>query len=137
MNSKFDQLFRSLNVIECTLGCQYICYKVTPLENHCPKAKFLLTLQYFRHVADNKVFLFPNLRIFIINKTSYSEKFESADFKYDNSFSKLQLFKITTFKSSQKREFWSQFLIFFTFLFFGFCILTNLRVLISKKEKKQ
>ena len=34
-HSKFNKLFHSLNVIECTLGCQYInvhytCYKLYP-----------------------------------------------------------------------------------------------------------
>ena len=48
LNSKFNRLFHSLNVTECTLGVNipvlhYICCKLTSLENHCLKAEVLLT----------------------------------------------------------------------------------------------
>ena len=50
LNSKFNHSFHSLNVTKCTLGCQYISVtlyllQTYPLENHCSKAKVLLTLQ--------------------------------------------------------------------------------------------
>ena len=39
----------------------------------------------------NKAFLVPNLFIFLfLDKTQHSDNVEGADFKYDNSFSKLQ-----------------------------------------------
>ena len=56
-NSKCNHFILSLNVFECPLECHldvlhYICYKLTPLENHCSKAKVLLTLQPFLKILN-------------------------------------------------------------------------------------
>ena len=40
MNSKFNHLFHSLNVIECTLGCQYISVILYLLQTY-PSGKAL------------------------------------------------------------------------------------------------
>ena len=42
LNSKFNHLFHSLNVTECTLGCQYISVTVYLLQTYYPSGKPLL-----------------------------------------------------------------------------------------------
>ena len=62
---------------------------------------------------------------FCLNKCLHFDIFEGFDFKYDNKFSKLYP------KNTHERYFWSQIWMFF--ICTSFCILENLRVLISNK----
>ena len=50
----------------------------------------------------NKAFLVTNLGIFVFRKILQLDKFEGADFKYDNTFFKFQS------KNTQIRHFWFQ-----------------------------
>ena len=42
LNSKFNQWFHSLNITECTLGCQYISVTLYLLQTYYPSGKPLL-----------------------------------------------------------------------------------------------
>ena len=50
----------------------------------------------------NKAFLVTNVGIFVFRKILQLDKFEGADFKYDNTFFKFQS------KNTQIRHFWFQ-----------------------------
>ena len=66
----------------------------------------LISNSFFKILAQkypNKALFIPNLVIFILHEIFHFEKFESADFKYNNSFSKLHP------KNTQKGNFGPKF----------------------------
>ena len=67
----------------------------------------IILLQNLVYNYSNKLFLVPNLKILIFARNIsqialHFDKFEEADFKYDNNTLKLQ------YENTQLRHFWSQ-----------------------------